>query len=161
MAVSMYFHKRAVSFPDMEWDSFWEKYVSGDVYYGNYFDHLLSWLPHKDDKNVLFLKYEDMKRDLHGAVSQIAAFLEAKLTSDTIKKIAEATRFEQMKDDDTANYSWSKFRQKEGAPKFMRKGVVGDWKNFLSAEQSAEMDAICAERLKGTGLEFKYEYIAS
>ena len=37
-----------------------------------------------DDKNVLFLKYEDMKRDLHGAVSQIAAFLEAKLTSDII-----------------------------------------------------------------------------
>ena len=131
--------------------------VSGDVDYGNYFDHLLSWLPHKDDKNVLFLKYEDMKRDLCGAVSQIAAFLEAKLTSDIIKKITEATRFEQMKDDDTANFSWSKFRQKEGAPKFMRKGVVGDWKNFLSAEQSAEMDAICAERLKGTGLEFKYE----
>ena len=116
----MYFHKRAISFPDMEWDSFWEKYVSGDVYYGNYFNHLLSWLPHKDDKNV---KYEDMKRDLCGAVSQIAAFLEAKLTSDTIKKIAEATRFEQMKDDDTANYSWL---QPFDQAKFMRKGVVGD-----------------------------------
>ena len=43
-------------------------------------------------------KYIDMKRDLHGAVSQIAALLEAKLT---ITKIAGATRFEQMKDDDS------------------------------------------------------------
>ena len=30
VAVSLYFHKRAASFPDMKWDSFWEKYVSGD-----------------------------------------------------------------------------------------------------------------------------------
>ena len=59
--------------------------------------------------------------------------------------------------DNTANLSWSQFRQKEGTPKFMRRGVVGDWKNFLSAEQSAEMDMICAERLNGTGLEFGYE----
>ena len=62
-----------------------------------------------------------------------------------------------MKDDNTANLSWSQFPQKEGTPKFMRRGVVGDWKNFLSAEQSAEIDMICAERLKGTGLEFGYE----
>ncbi len=39
----------------------------------------------------------------------------------------------------------------------MRKGIVGDWKNFLSAEQSTEMDAICAARLKDTGLVFEYE----
>ena len=128
--------------------------VSGDVDCGNYFNHLLSWLPHKDDKNVLFLKYEDMKRDLRGAVSQIAAFLEVKLTSDTIEKIAEATRFEQMKDDGTANYSWVKPFNREGVPKFMRKGVVGDWKDFLSTEQSSEMDTICA---KTHGLEFRYE----
>ncbi len=41
--------------------------------------------------------------------------------------------------------------------KFMRKGIVGDWKNFLSAEQSAEMDTICVNRLRDTGLEFQYE----
>ena len=42
-------------FPGIE---YWRKFMTGDVEFRNYFDHLLSWLPHKDviDKNVLFLK---------------------------------------------------------------------------------------------------------
>ena len=115
----------------------------------NYFDHLLSWLPHKDDKNVLFLKYEDMKRDLPGAVSTIASFIGAELSSDVIAKIADVTSFDKMKNDTTVNYSWIR------KDKFLRKGIVGDWKNFLTAEQSAEIDSVCTERLGK--LEFRYE----
>ncbi len=127
--------------------------MHGDLHF---FDHILSWLPHKDDENVLFLKYEDMKRDLQGAVSLIASFLGADLSSDVIAKIADLTSFEKMQKDSTVNYYWLDSGRK-GATKFLRKGVVGDWKHFLTAEQSTEMDAICAERLKGTGLEFQYE----
>jgi len=156
VAVSLYFHTRALTFPDMDWETFWKKYISGDLDYGNYFDHLLSWLPHKDDKNVLFLKYEDMKRNLLRAVSQIAAFIGVDLSSDVIAKIAELASFEKMQHDSTTNYAWSKLRS-ENAPGFLRRGVIGDWKNFLSVEQSAEMNAICAERLKDTGLQFQYE----
>ena len=32
------------------------------VFYGSWFDHVLSWWKHKDDSNVLLLKYEDMKK---------------------------------------------------------------------------------------------------
>ncbi len=159
VAVSLYFHTEVKYFPNIDWDSFWKKYVQGELEFGNYFDHLLDWWPHREHKNVLFLKYEDMKRDLSGAVSRIASFMELKLSDDVLSKIVHLTSFEVMKDDNTANYSWSKFRQKENAPKFMRKGIVGDWKNFLSAEQSAEMDAICADKLKDTGLEFDYELV--
>jgi len=31
-------------------------------------DHFLSWWPHRNDDNVLFLFYEDLKDDLRGAV---------------------------------------------------------------------------------------------
>ena len=62
-----------------------------------------------------------------------------------------------MKLDKTANKSWTKVHRQEEVPSFLRKGVVGDWKNFLSPEQSAQIDSICAERLKDMGLEFEYE----
>ena len=63
-----------------------------------------------------------------------------------------------MKNDDTTNYSWSALqRANSSAPAFMRKGEVpGDWKNYFTPEQSAEMDKICRERLNGNGLEFDF-----
>lgn len=32
------------------------------VFYGSWFDHVLSWWKHKDDPNILFLKYEEIKK---------------------------------------------------------------------------------------------------
>ena len=74
------------------------------------------------------------------------------LSSDVIAKIADLTSFDKMKKDDAANYSWTPVH-KAAETKFMRKGTVGGWKNYLTEEQSAEMDAICAERLKDTAVQ--------
>ena len=138
VAVSLYFHTKVRFFPNIDWVSFWEKYVHGQLEFGNYFDHLLDWWPHREDRNVLFLKSEDMKRDLSGAVSQIASFMGVELSHDVLAEIVRLSNFEVMKDDKTANHTWDAALKQESAPKLMRKGIVGDWKNFLSAEQSAQ-----------------------
>ena len=141
-----------------EWDMLLQCLSSGEVPYGDYFNHILSWWAHRDSPNILFLRYEDMKKDLPQAVSTIAAFLHVHLYPSVIQKIADATTFEKMKTDRTANMSWIKmFNDEEGKPSFLRKGEVGDWKNYFSAEQSAEMDRRCEEKLKDTGIEFVYE----
>ena len=154
-AVSYFCHEELFLCRSVKWEDYWKKYKAEEVKFGTYFDHLLSWLPHKNAKNVLFLTYEDMIRDLTGTVSQIATFIGVDLSSDVTAKIADMTSFDRMKNDDTVNHSWLGYNR-EGA-KFIRKGTVGDWKNFFTAEQSAEMDAICAEKLKGTGYEFQFE----
>ena len=128
------------------------KFIKGEMNFGNYFDHLLSWWPHRDDKNVLFMKYEDMKKDLPAAVSQVALFIGADISSDVIAKISTLTDFDSMKKDTTTCKSLP-----NQSHKFYRKGTVGDWKNYLSPEQTAEIDAICAQRLEGTGLKFQYK----
>ncbi len=38
----------------------------------------------------------------------------------------------------------------------MRKGIIGDWRNVFSPEQSAMMDAVVEEKMKGSGLVFDY-----
>ena len=41
----------------------------------NYFDHLLSWWPRRNNANVLLLLYEDMLDDLESAVRVVASFM--------------------------------------------------------------------------------------
>ena len=41
----------------------------------NYFDHLLSWWPKRNDPNVLCLVYEDMLEDLESSVRAVASFM--------------------------------------------------------------------------------------
>ena len=54
--------------------------MQGKVHFGDYFDHVLGWWAHKDDDNVLFLKYEDMKKDLPAAVARMAKFIGKDIT---------------------------------------------------------------------------------
>ena len=46
----------------INWPTFASMFLSGHVTYGSYLDHVLGWWEHRDDDNVLFLKYEDMKK---------------------------------------------------------------------------------------------------
>ena len=45
-------------------DGFFEAFINGNVYYGDYFEHLHSVWKRKDDANVFLTSYEEMKRDL-------------------------------------------------------------------------------------------------
>ena len=141
------------------WDDLFRMFMDGKPYYGFWFDHVLEWWKHKDDPNVLFLKYEDLKTDLVSNVQKIVDFLGCGLTPAVIQSIAEQTTFENMKSTATANYSWipSVVYTPDAVNPFMRKGEVGGWKSYFTAEQSAEFDAVYETKMKDTGLDFTFE----
>lgn len=76
--VSFYYHYKLFPIYHFEhgtFDEFLELFLEGDVDGGDYFDHLLSWYPHKNDPNVLFVRYEDLKADTETWVRAVADFL--------------------------------------------------------------------------------------
>ena len=157
-AVSLYFHTRRLPIFEYTgpWNYFLQLFIDGKVESGLWFDHTLEWWKHKDDPNVLFLKYEDMKKDLLGAVRSIAEFMCHGLNQETLEEVVKQSTFESMKANPSANYSWrNDYRPHE--TQFMRKGEVGDWRNHFTAEQTAEFDTLYAEKMKGSGLEFDFE----
>ncbi|KAM7335679.1 hypothetical protein ACRRTK_006156 [Alexandromys fortis] len=67
------------------------------VVYGSWFDHVLSWEKHKNDKNVLFLFYEEMKKDFVKSLNKITDFLGFDVNDSDISQIARNTSFSEMK----------------------------------------------------------------
>ena len=156
LATSFYHHFSAFNIPGIEWKEFFEYFLDSKVVFDNYFDHVLSWWAHKDDNNVLFITFEDMKREPVTTITQIATFMGyTDLSHEVIQDIAEKTNFEKMRNNNTKNYSWSANRDPR-APPFMRKGIIGNWKTQFSIEDSQRLDKICQDRLGGTGLEFYF-----
>ena len=76
-----------------------------------------------------------------------------------VEEIAHRATFEDMKNDSTANYDWMKKfnirRPNEGD--FMRKGVVGDWKNHFTPEQIARLDVVYEMKLKHTSIDLEFQ----
>ena len=140
---------------DIAWDTQFNEFLNGSLSYGPFYSHFLGWWAHRDAPNILILTYEQMKRNPRTAVTSIASFLGYSLTDEVIDKIVIDTSFDKMKDNKTANKDYGK-EVLLGQGQFMRKGVIGDWRNVFTPEQSAMMDALVEEKFAGSGLVFDY-----
>ncbi|XP_078367428.1 sulfotransferase 1C2-like, partial [Oculina patagonica] len=116
-------------------------------------NHVLDWWKHKDNPNVLFLKYEDLQKDLSSHVRIIANFLNKPLSDDLISRIAEQCTFSGMK----KNASSYAIKNEEGETSLLRKGVVGDWKNYFTPDLNERFEKEVLAKLEGSGLEFDFE----
>lgn len=155
VAISTYFHDQSKAGYEGSWAEHFQLFLRGDTYFGSYFDHVLGWWQaSQNDSNILFLKYEDMKKDSAGNVAKIAAFLNIPAGSQLIDKVVELSSFGAMTSNQNTNFDW--IPQKADKPKHFRKGDIGDWRNHFSAEQSQQMDTLFLEKIKDTGLGFDF-----
>ncbi|XP_078581264.1 sulfotransferase 6B1-like [Branchiostoma floridae x Branchiostoma japonicum] len=135
---------------DTPWDEFVQHFLDGKLLRGDFYDHALGWWQMRDDPHFLFLKYEDMKKDLPNAVKKIEGFLDISLDDVTTANIVESCTFASL----TSAWADSGNQTKT---LIARKGAVGDWKNSFSESQNKAFDAKYRERLEGTGLQFDFE----
>ncbi|KAF0296700.1 Nucleoprotein TPR [Amphibalanus amphitrite] len=168
MCVS-YFHHTAV-FKErsltLTLGDFADLFMDGEVSQLPYFPHVLEAWKQRHNPNLLFLFFEDMKRDLRGTIQKVADFLGKSLTKEQLDGLEYNLHFDSMKKNPWVNksmaYAYSPLTAeeleamaaKEPPPQFMRKGQTGDWRNHMSQQTSDKMDAWIQRELAGSDLKF-------
>nr|CAB3266700.1 sulfotransferase 1C2-like [Phallusia mammillata] len=136
---------------------FYDVYLAGNQYAfakkgEGYLECIKEWYKHKNDENVLFLVYEEMKKNPHNEIKKIADFIGKPLSDEQLNNVVEKTSFASMKKESEKTAP----DNNEGA-QFFRKGQIGDWKNHLTVAQSELIDRKVKEILGDTDIQFIYE----
>ncbi|XP_077488793.1 sulfotransferase 1C2-like [Amblyomma americanum] len=153
-------------------DAAFQEFVSGDMIWGDYFDHVCGWYARRDEPNVLFVLYEDIKRAPHEVIEKLAQFLgdewleSVALDESALDMIVHHSSYDFMKEHATRTVR--RFQEEDDekeedndvvveAPAmrtrtFARRGTVGDWRSTLNATQERQLERLLRERSKDTGL---------
>lgn len=144
-------------------EEFCNLFLEEKVVCGSIWPHMLAFWNQRNNPNVLFLKYEDMKKDLPNAIYQCAEFLgvSEKLNDEEVSRMCDHLNFDKMQRNQAVNlepiYNPEGDADDKNAIKFIRKGQIGDWKNYMTHEISERFDEWIDFHTSGTGLKFDYE----
>ncbi|KAK9056414.1 hypothetical protein SSX86_023775 [Deinandra increscens subsp. villosa] len=136
----------------MTFEETFELFSRGVMPTGPYWDHVKGYhkvsVDHPD--NVLFLTYEDMKKDTTNNVKRLAEFLGYPFTKKeeaegAVQGIVELCSFQSLSEVN----KHGNLRENIPNHAFFREGKVGDWTNHLTDEMSRVLDEITKEKFYG------------
>jgi sulfotransferase family protein len=135
---------------------FFKKFISGKVQYGSWFDHVSDWWLHRNDSNVLFLRYEDLINDLEGSVRRVSKFCGFEIESERFPEVVERCSFNFMKAHEAKfdHFTARQWEIKANESSFLRKGCVGDHKEYMSDEHQAIFQERVAKQMKRLNEDF-------
>ncbi|KAF0298038.1 Sulfotransferase 1C4 [Amphibalanus amphitrite] len=136
-------------------DDLAEDYMAGRLPGLPFFSHVLEAWRQRHHPNMLFLFYEDMKRDMPGTLRRVATFLGKTLTTEQVEKLCHHLDFKHMKNNEHAN---SLMYQKAGIldmPSFIREGQVGKGRQHFSSDMDRRLNEWIRLSVAGTGLSYE------
>ncbi|KAL3272508.1 hypothetical protein HHI36_013984 [Cryptolaemus montrouzieri] len=151
VAVSYFFLQKNSWNVDFQGDfaKYWNYFRNGNCMFGPYFEHVKQAFEKKELKNVLFVFYEDLRKDLTAFIKKVAEFLERPITESEVNSLKEHLDFNNFQ----KNSALEKLN--EGSKnKFVRKGKVGGWRDHFTEEMAKEADEWIEENTKKIGFEY-------
>jgi hypothetical protein len=112
---------------------------------------VLDWLDRANRQPVKFVQYEDMKKDRGQVLKEVIQFVGIAATEQDIAQAVERSSFENMrKEEETYGAEPYSGTKGEGGF-FMRRGKVDSWKEELSPNARARIEAEFGEAMKKLG----------
>jgi hypothetical protein len=154
-----YMQRRTAPGSEVGVDDFAEhfsRFVAGNVPWGPYVENIVSWREF-DNPNLFKLTYEEARRNTRDVLGRIVDFVGRPIAPGRIEEVVTKTKFESMrKSEIRLQINHPDIREDTAAP-FMRKGVVGDWRNMFTVAQNEIFDRTIVSRLEAHGVYLDYE----
>ncbi len=133
---SMFSHLQAMNHkegnaPPPTFDAYFEKWME----FGFYFKFVSGFWPHRNDPDVLWLRYEDMHTDLRLQTKRILTFLGWDISKADIDRVLPLVDFSHMQKNEKKSFIGTKGDVWKKDGKFFREGGVGKNSARLSAAQ--------------------------
>lgn len=144
-----------------EWKNWLPLFIEGKADYNSWFDYVRQWervMNENPDYPIHLMYFEDMKEDGLREVEKLAKFLNLPVTEELCRAVADKCTFENMVVDKKGleNEFWTKV-WRDDKPRFYRKGIVGDWKNWFTVAQNEAFDKLYQEKMKDSKLRIRFE----
>ncbi|XP_062859327.1 sulfotransferase 1C1-like [Trichomycterus rosablanca] len=138
------------------WDQYIHKFMRGKLPWGSWYDHVKGYWREKENRNILYLFFEDIKENPRREILRIMHYLDLSLPDDIINKIVQLTSFEVMKDNPMVNYTFIPNTVFDSSiSPFMRKGEVGDWIIHFTPAQSKMFDEDYTRQMADVDIPFR------
>ncbi|KAI5632723.1 sulfotransferase domain-containing protein [Phthorimaea operculella] len=154
-AVSLYHLCRLVNYLkyDGDFKTYWDFFVKDMVLFTSYFEHLKEAWENRHHPNMLFLFYEDMRKDLPAAVRKVAKFLNKEYTEEQIAGLCDHLSFDNFKKNKSVVLGLGGAIDGVKAPdeqSFIRKGKSGGWRDYFDEEMMQQADTWIRKNLRDT-----------
>jgi aryl sulfotransferase len=123
----------AIAPPPASPQEFFRQWFEKDGYpFWSYWENVRSWWALRELPNVKLVHFNDLKRDLAGAITDIAAFLNIDVTEHDVAKFAGHCSFDYMKANAETMVPLGGMLWEGGAKTFINKGTNGRWQGALT-----------------------------
>ncbi|RZB77491.1 sulfotransferase family cytosolic 1B member 1 [Asbolus verrucosus] len=159
MDVSISYYHQSVNYEGFSGtlDDLCKLFLFDKINYGPFSKHVLSFWEKRNSRNFLFLKYEDMKRNLSKVIQGVAELLGKRLTDEETARLQEHASFESMKTNPAVNKQkiMEQFEKSGGKIKspFIRSGKVGGYKSEMPEHFIPQFHYWMKKRFEGSGLD--------
>ncbi|XP_017112643.1 sulfotransferase family cytosolic 1B member 1-like [Drosophila elegans] len=136
-------------------DEFVDDFVADKMAFTSYWAHVIDFYRMRNEENVFFVTYEEMSRNLKDVVQRLSRFLDCKeLSESEMDKLLTHLNFKNMKGRKFGNSTGllSTLRKTKDDFNFMRRGIVGSYKDELSPENRNKIDKLTERFLEEYGV---------
>nr|CAI5828441.1 unnamed protein product [Callosobruchus analis] len=155
--VSMYHWIKMLTGSEDPLEKCCERYINGELCYLPYWRHVLGFWEQRSKPNVMFLRYEELSKDLPGTIRKMANFLERPISDAGVEKLVNHLSFNNMRKNRAVNNEEmiERTRKSKGLEMYetnhMRLGKMGSHKMEMTPEMIEKVEKWTEENIKGTG----------